>query len=99
MQRTVAKRWATQLGCLVMMTVLVSGCDQQNRGTSDSSTSTPHTQSSTPAPAASATPPWVIDPTEPGTNLPPAGRSLFDFLITKDVNGKKIYDIPFPFSA
>ena len=41
MQRTVAKRWATQLGCLVMMTVLVSGCDQQNRGTPDSSTSTP----------------------------------------------------------
>jgi len=41
----------------------------------------------------------VIDPTEPGTNLPPVGRSLFDFLITKEVNGKKIYDIPFPFSA
>jgi len=99
MQRTVAKRWATQLGYLVMMTVVVSGCDQQNRGTSDSSTSTPHTQSSTPAPAASATPPWVMDPTEPGTNLPPVGRSLFDFLITKEVRGKKIYDIPFPFSA
>jgi hypothetical protein len=41
----------------------------------------------------------VIDPTEPGTNLPPVGRSLFDFLITKEVNGKKIYDIPFPFST
>ncbi|TKB66219.1 MAG: hypothetical protein E8D52_17830 [Nitrospira sp.] len=99
MQRTVAKQWATQLGCLVMMTVLVSGCDQQDRGTSNSSTSTPHTQSSTPAPAASTAPPWVIDPTEPGTNLPPVGRSLFDFLITKEVNGKKIYDIPFPFST
>lgn len=46
-----------------------------------------------------ATPPWVVDPTEPGTNLPPIGRSLFDFLITKDVNGKKVYDIPFPFPA
>ncbi len=32
-------------------------------------------------------------------NLPPIGRSLFDFLITKDVNGKKVYDIPLPFSA
>jgi hypothetical protein len=40
-----------------------------------------------------------MDPTEPGTNLPPVGRSLFDFLITKEVRGKKIYDIPFPFSA
>ncbi|NOU10208.1 MAG: hypothetical protein HOO98_09355 [Nitrospira sp.] len=83
-----------------MMTVLVSGCDQQNRETSDSSTSPPsHTQSSTPAPAASVAPPWVIDPTAPGTNLPPVGRSLFDFLITKEVNGKKAYDIPFPFTA
>lgn len=80
-----------------MMTVLVSGCDQQNRGTSDGNASVSHTQSPPPAATASATPPWVIDPTEPGTNLPPVGRSLFDFLITKEVNGKKVYDIPFPF--
>ena len=40
----------------------------------------------------------MIDPTEPGTNLPPVGRSLFDFLITKEVNGKKVYDIPLPLS-
>ncbi len=51
------------------------------------------------APAASTAAPWVIDPTEPGPNLPPIGRSLFDFLITKTVQGKKVYDIPFPFSA
>ena len=99
MQRTVAKQWATQLGCLVMMTVLVSGCDQQNRGTSDSNVSVPHTQSPPPVLAASTAPPWVIDPTEPGTNLPPVGRSLFDFLTTKEVNGRRIYHIPFPFSA
>jgi mono/diheme cytochrome c family protein len=51
------------------------------------------------APAAPTIAPWVIDPTVPGPNLPPSGRSLFDFLITKDVKGKKVYDIPFPFSA
>ena len=99
MQRTVAKRWATQLGCLVMMTVLVSGCDQQNRGTSDGNAAVPPTRPPTPAPAVSATPPWVMDPTEPGPNLPPVGRSLFDFLVMKEANGNKIYDIPFPFSA
>ena len=82
-----------------MMTVLVSGCDQQNRGTSDGNASAPHLQSPPPVPASSTAPPWVLDPTEPGTNLPPMGRSLFDFLIAKEVNGQTIYDIPFPFSA
>ena len=56
-------------------------------------------QSALSLPSDPTTPPWVVDPAEPGTNLPPIGRSLFDFLITKSVNGKKVYDIPFPFSA
>jgi hypothetical protein len=42
---------------------------------------------------------WAVDPTEPGPSLPRVGRSLFDFLITEDVNGKKIYRVPFPFQA
>ena len=43
--------------------------------------------------------PWVVDPTEPGPDLPPTGRSLFDFLVTKEQGGKKVYDVPFPFPA
>lgn len=44
-------------------------------------------------------PPWVVDPTEPGPNLPPTGRSLFDFLVTKGQGGQRVYDVPFPFPA
>jgi hypothetical protein len=35
---------------------------------------------------------WAVDPQEPGPNLPPSGRSLFDFL----TRGERV---PFPFSA
>lgn len=82
-----------------MMMAVISGCDRQNAGTSADQRPASVSQSSAPSPTNPTTPPWVIDPTEPGTNLPPVGRSLFDFLITKDVNGQKVYDIPFPFSA
>jgi hypothetical protein len=82
-----------------MMMALVSGCDRQDTGTSADERPASVSQSATPSPPDSTTPPWVVDPAEPGTNLPPVGRSLFDFLITKDTNGKKIYDIPFPFPA
>jgi hypothetical protein len=84
---------------MVMMTVLVSGCDRQDIGTSANQRPAPIAQSTIPSSPDSTTPPWVVDPTEPGTNIPPIGRSLFDFLITNDANGKKVYDIPFPFSA
>ena len=82
-----------------MMMVLVSGCDRQDAGTSADQRLASVSQSAAPLPPDSTTPPWVIDPAEPGTNLPPIGRSLFDFLITKDANGKKVYDVPFPFPA
>ena len=42
---------------------------------------------------------WAVDPTLPGPNLPPAGRSLFDFLVTEKGDGKGVYHIPFPFEA
>lgn len=84
---------------MVMMTAVVSGCDRQDAGTSADQGPALVAQSTTLSPPDSTIPPWVVDPTEPGTNLPPIGRSLFDFLITKDVNGKKVYDIPFPFPA
>ncbi|WHZ29067.1 MAG: hypothetical protein OJF51_003867 [Nitrospira sp.] len=82
-----------------MMMALVSGCDRQDAGTSADQRPASVSQSAAPSPPDSTAPPWVIDPSDPGANLPPVGRSLFDFLITKDVNGKKIYDIPFPFSS
>lgn len=82
-----------------MTTVSVSGCGRQDVERSDSAAATPYAQPTTTVSGDSAVPPWVVDPTEYGTNLPPIGRSLFDFLITKNVNGKKVYDIPFPFPA
>ena len=42
---------------------------------------------------------WVVDPTVPGTSLPPVGRSLFDYLVTREQDGKRIHDVPFPFAT
>ncbi len=42
---------------------------------------------------------WVVDPEDPGVNLPPTGRSLFDFLVTEPEGNTKTYRVPFPFSA
>ena len=42
---------------------------------------------------------WAVDPTTPGENLPPVGRSLFDFVFVRNQGERKVYDIPFPFSA
>lgn len=47
-----------------------------------------------PPPAA-----WVVDPAEPGDNLPSVGRSLFDTVFAVRRDGPAGYDIPFPFSA
>jgi len=40
---------------------------------------------------------WAVDPSAPGADLPPVGRSLFDHLIWER-DGKR-YRLPFPFSA
>ena len=40
---------------------------------------------------------WVMNPYEPGPDLPTAGASLFDRLMTKVEGGKAVYDVPFPF--
>jgi hypothetical protein len=51
---------------------------------------------------------WAADPATAGPNLPPAGRSLFDFLFTDidrantdqiDINQTGSYRVPFPFSS
>lgn len=44
-------------------------------------------------------PVWVLDPAQPGENLPAAGRSLFDRLFVSVRHGKADYDLPFPFAA
>src|SRR5690242_7436047 len=44
-------------------------------------------------------PNWVVEPTQVESNLPPAGRSLFDFVVAASANGKPAYDIPYPFDA
>src|SRR5512145_442216 len=42
---------------------------------------------------------WAVDPSSPGPDLPPAGRSLFDHLVTELEGDKKAYRVPFPLSA
>src|SRR5712692_5748751 len=42
---------------------------------------------------------WAIDPARAGPNLPPVGRSLFDFAVVKQADEKGVYDIPYPFDA
>jgi len=55
-------------------------------------------------PAAPAAPaghliPWAVDPEDPGEDLPPVGRSIFDFLVTERKGDERFYAVPFPFSA
>jgi hypothetical protein len=42
---------------------------------------------------------WAVDPTAPGPDVPPVGRSLFDHLFTERVSGERTYRVPFPFTA
>lgn len=44
-------------------------------------------------------PTWVIDPTNPGEDVPSVGRSLFDHLVIRHQGESTSYDIPYPFSA
>jgi hypothetical protein len=49
--------------------------------------------------ASGPQPRWAVDPAQPGPDLPLVGRSLFDFAMTREVAGKAVYDIPYPFAA
>jgi hypothetical protein len=44
-------------------------------------------------------PAWAVSPAEAGPDAPPAGRSLFDFVVSRDAGGRRVYDVPFPFEA
>ncbi len=50
-------------------------------------------------PTADPPPRWVVDPQIAGANLPPAGRSLFDYVVSEERNGQRIYNVPFPYNA
>jgi hypothetical protein len=51
--------------------------------------------------AVAATPqqPDAVDPSAPGEDLPPVGRSLFDHLMFVQRNGMPVYDVPDSFAA
>jgi hypothetical protein len=40
----------------------------------------------------------AVDPDQPGPDLPPVGRSLFDFLTMREEDGRLVQVVPFPFS-
>ena len=42
---------------------------------------------------------WVIDPADPGPDLPLVGRALFDYVVTAREGGRFVYKVPFPFTA
>src|SRR3546814_9312890 len=44
-------------------------------------------------------PKWAVRASKPGSDKPPAGRSLFDFVATRAHDGERVYEIPFPFEA
>ena len=50
-------------------------------------------------PPAPAAPVLAVDPDEPGPDLPPRGRSLFDFLTMQEEGGRAVQVVPFPFTA
>jgi hypothetical protein len=43
-------------------------------------------------------PRWAVDPMAAEPNLPPVGRSLFDYLVTIEHNGQRFYNVPFPYT-
>ncbi|MEK7748252.1 MAG: hypothetical protein AAB300_04170 [Nitrospirota bacterium] len=42
---------------------------------------------------------WRVDGVTSGSDLPPVGRSLFDYLVTDKEGGNGRYDVPFPFTV
>jgi mono/diheme cytochrome c family protein len=42
---------------------------------------------------------WSIDPALPGADLPPVGRSAFDFLLARRMGANAPATVPFPFST
>lgn len=50
-------------------------------------------------PPVAAEPEWIVRPDVAGDNLPPVGRSLFDFLMAEKRGGRTVLQVPYPFEA
>ncbi len=57
------------------------------------------TSATDPAHDPEPSPAWIVDPQSIGPDIPPVGRSLFDFLVANSENTNRSFDIPFPFPA
>ncbi len=42
---------------------------------------------------------WVVNPTDPGPDVPTVGRSLFDYVVAEQQGRRTVYRVPFPFTA
>ncbi|HVI59298.1 MAG TPA: hypothetical protein VM619_10590 [Luteimonas sp.] len=49
--------------------------------------------------AEASGPKWAVSPARAGRDRPPAGRSLFDFVASREQDGRLVQDVPFPFPA
>lgn len=80
----------------LIMAATVASCDREN---ADQGPLSVTGTDSHPAPLNGEEPMWVVDPALPGPDVPPVGRSLFDYLVTTVHGQEKIYEVPFPFTA
>jgi hypothetical protein len=84
------RRWAIPGILLVFMTLSAAMLFRSYiRKTLDRDERSAHSSPETP----------TFDRPDTGSDLPPVGRSLFDFLFTEEQGGRKAYRIPFPFTA
>lgn len=100
-----ARRWARGLLVLgaVLMALLVWRLGSGRRGVETPAGLEDRLRDGAPGPT------WIVDPETPGPDFPPVGRSLFDFVFTREVepeeaggegeDGRRVWDVPFPFAA
>ena len=83
-------------GPLVLSLMLASGSTHSVDAGAQSAPVVPAIATTAERPAE---PHRVTDPTYPGDDLPPRGRSLFDFLVTEKRGGTLVQVVPFPFAS
>jgi len=102
-----ARRWARGLLvlCAVLMALLVW---RLGSGSRDAETPRGSEYGSEQGSGDGPGPTWIVDPEIPGPDLPPVGRSLFDFVVTREAgpgegtevgeDGRRVWAVPFPFA-
>lgn len=106
------RRWAQGLSvlCSVLMALLVGRLGSGCRGADAPVAPGPGSEYGTePGSGDGPGPTWIVDPETPGPDLPTVGRSLFDFVVTRETepeagteegeNVRRVWDVPFPFAA